>query len=176
MVIIRAAYPDDADALAQLAERTFRDTFMTENNSIEMALHCAQNFGPEIQHREIQDPNYVTLLGDLEGDLVAFAQVRLHSPKECICAKYPSELYRFYVSSEWHGRGLSHQAMAQVLAAVTRRGADYIWLGVWEYNPRAIAFYRKYGFRTVGEHIFQLGTDPQRDLIMATELSGQSSV
>jgi len=41
-----------------------------------------------------------------------------------------------------------------------------VWLGVWEHNPRAIAFYRKWGFEAVGEHVFVVGTDPQRDLVM----------
>lgn len=63
--------------------------------------------------------------------------------------------------------------MSEVLAMVKSDGADCIWLGVWEHNPRAIAFYQKYKFKTVGEHIFQMGDDPQRDLIMALAFDGR---
>jgi len=45
-------------------------------------------------------------------------------------------------------------------------GHDAIWLGVWERNGRAQAFYRKWNFRAVGQHVFQLGSDPQRDILM----------
>ena len=47
---------------------------------------------------------------------------------------------------------------------------DVMWLGVWEYNPRAIRFYEKHGFVEVGSHVFQLGKDPQIDLLMQKKL------
>ena len=66
--------------------------------------------------------------------------------------------------------------MNEVLRLARERAADHLWLGVWEHNPRAIAFYRKYGFREVGEHVFQLGRDPQRDLILVRSVSGGPDV
>jgi ribosomal protein S18 acetylase RimI-like enzyme len=60
--------------------------------------------------------------------------------------------------------------MQRVLAAATDSDCDYVWLGVWEHNPRAIAFYRKFGFEVVGEHAFMLGQELQRDLIMTARV------
>jgi ribosomal protein S18 acetylase RimI-like enzyme len=60
--------------------------------------------------------------------------------------------------------------MAHVLARAKAAGAAALWLGVWERNPRALAFYRKWGFDVVGEHTFRLGDDPQRDLIMRRDV------
>ena len=51
------------------------------------------------------------------------------------------------------------------------RGCDSVWLGVWEENLRAISFYKKWGFREVGNHIFTVGNDPQNDFIMELELT-----
>jgi ribosomal protein S18 acetylase RimI-like enzyme len=171
MTTLRRAYLDDSEALAHLAERTFRETFAMENSLTDMDLHCAKNFGTEIQRQEILDPNWATILAEVEGQLIAFAQVRLHSPKECVAADHPSELHRLYVEKEWHGRGVAHKLMSKILSTALDAGADHIWLGVWEHNPRAIAFYGKYGFRVVGEHIFQFGRDPQRDLVMMAEVN-----
>lgn len=171
MITLRQAYLGDSEALAHLAERTFRETFATGNNLADMELHCAKNFGAEIQRQEILDPNCAMILAEVESQLVAFAQVRLYSPKECVSTDHSSELHRLYVSKEWHGRGVAHKVMAEILSTAAFAGADYLWLGVWEHNPRAIAFYRKYGFRAVGEHVFQFGSDPQRDLIMAVEIN-----
>lgn len=56
--------------------------------------------------------------------------------------------------------------MAAAIGIAEARGADQVWLGVWEHNPRAIAFYNIWGFAAVGAHIFPLGTDPQRDIVM----------
>jgi len=57
--------------------------------------------------------------------------------------------------------------MATCIKEMENRESDVVWLGVWERNPRAMAFYKKFGFGEVGDHVFPLGTDPQRDIIMA---------
>ncbi len=171
MLTIRQAQPEDSKTLAHIAKHTFRETFSTENNLNDMEFHCSNNFGEEIQRQEILDPNRATILAEVEDRLIAFAQVRLHSPKECVAADHPSELHRLYVRKEWHGQGVAHRLMAKILSTAADAGADRIWLGVWEHNPRAIAFYGKYGFSVVGEHIFQFGSDPQRDLVMMAEIS-----
>lgn len=165
-VIIRPADSEDAASLAHLAEWTFRETYTTEHNRTDMERHCAENFGVEIQRQELLDDNSVTLLAAIADQLVAYAQVRLHSPKACVAAQHSSELHRIYVTQEWQGRGVAHELMSRSLSIAAKAGADAIWLGVWEENPRAIAFYRKYGFQAVGEHVFQFGHDPQHDLVM----------
>ena len=170
MAVIRRAEPTDAVPLAILAEQTFRDAFTEGNDPDDMVLHCAASFGPEIQAREIEDPDTATIVADEDGDLIGFAQVRLRSPKACVSAERPSELYRVYVSRRWHGQGVAQQIMREVLATAARAGSDRIWLGVWENNRRALGFYRKYGFEVVGEHVFQFGTDAQTDLIMAADV------
>lgn len=175
MPIVRAAVTADAESLARLAERSFRDTFAAENSPADIDHHCATNFGEEIQLQEILDPNYATIVADDDGELVAFAQVRLHSPKRLVRAEHPAELHRLYVLKDWHGRGIAHEIMSAVLAAPALKAADALWLSVWEHNPRAIAFYRKYGFNVVGDHVFQVGADPQRDLVMAVGIDGESA-
>jgi len=167
---IRRANESDAIALAQMAEDSFRDTFASENSPSDMELHCKNNFSPEIQQQEILDQNMATLLAENNGQLVGYVQIRLLSHSDIISAVHPTELYRLYVSSEWHGRGLADKLMAEVFAIAAKTQSDCIWLGVWEYNPRAIAYYTKHDFDIVGEHQFKLGNDLQRDIIMLTKL------
>lgn len=172
MVTIRPAIPADAALLAAIAERTFREAFAAENSANDIDVHCARYFRPELQSREISDPRLVTLLAEAGGELVGFAQLRLAHAASCVQCDQPSELNRLYIASEWHGRGAAHDLMHAVLAEAARAGSDCIWLGVWEKNARAIAFYRKYGFRVVGDHTFMLGRDRQRDLVLVTEVNG----
>ena len=80
-------------------------------------------------------------------------------------------MVRLYVLREWIGRGVGRELMQACLNEARQAGFRTIWLGVWERNPRAQAFYRKWNFRVVGEHVFQLGSDPQRDLLMERALS-----
>lgn len=176
MIGIRPARSSDAEPLAAIAERTFREAFAGGNSAESISLHCAQKFSAEIQGKEIADPQVITLLAEVAGELVGFAQLRLEQPADCVSGDRPSELHRIYVSSHWHGRGVAGKLMRAVSAAAARAGSDGIWLGVWEHNPRAIAFYRKCGFSVVGEHTFMLGRDRQRDLILSAPLDRLTSV
>jgi len=131
-----------------------------------MNLHCAAHYSETLQCREILDPAMQTLVCQESGQLIGFAQLRSGPGPECLCAQQPAELQRLYVSKAWHGRGVAQDLIAAATALAGASGADQIWLGVWERNPRAIAFYRKCGFADVGEQTFKLGTDLQRDIVM----------
>ncbi len=171
-VTIRLAKQNDAISLANYAEHTFRETFTPTNLTTNIDMHCLKNFTFEIQQQEILNSKIITLLAEVEGRLVGFAQLKLESSVNSIKAHRPSELYRLYVSKEQQGSGLAHKIIREVLLTASNANSDYIWLGVWERNPKAITFYQKYGFNVVGEHVFKLGLDPQCDLIMVTEVEG----
>jgi GNAT superfamily N-acetyltransferase len=169
-VVIRQASIADAEELARFGARTWSETFGPENTPEDLALYLSQSYGPAQQAAELQDPSWTTLLAEEGGRLAGFAQVRTGPRPSCVTGPAPIELYRFYVDSPWHGKGLARQLMAAVDEEAIRRGASTLWLGVWERNPRAQAFYRKCGFVDVGEHMFMVGNDPQRDLVMARPL------
>jgi diamine N-acetyltransferase len=170
MISIRAGYATDAAALAELAARTFRETFAAENRPEDMALHVAQNYGTSQQQRELLDPDITTLLVDIDGQLAGFAQLRSGDFPNCVNGEAPVELWRFYIAQPWHGKGAAQALMESVEAEARQRGIRTLWLGVWERNERAKAFYRKIGFRDVGSHVYMVGTDAQTDRIMMRNL------
>ena len=161
---------DDAAVVADLARRTFYDTFASANDDDDMALHLASAYGVDQQTREIADRDMTTLIVEEEGAAIAYAQLRSDHIPECVSGPQPIELWRFYVDRGWHGRGIAQALMDRVKAIARQRGAKTLWLGVWERNDRARAFYAKAGFIDAGEHIFLFGTDPQTDRIMVTTL------
>lgn len=164
------AHAADAAVLADLARRTFYDTFAATNDPTDMALHLANAYGVDQQTRELTDRDITTLLVEADGLAIAYAQVRNDHVPECVTGASPVELWRFYVDQGWHGRGIAQSLMDRVKQAARERGAKTLWLGVWERNDRARAFYAKCGFTDAGEHIFLFGTDPQTDRVMVTTL------
>lgn len=170
-IVVRNAVPTDAAQLAELAARTFKDTFAAANSAEDMAMHLATAYGPAQQRDEIVSPDMHTLLVEANGTAIAFAQLRRGTPPACVRTSAPIELWRFYVDTPAIERGIAQRLMAAVDEAGRAVGAATLWLGVWEHNARAIAFYHKCGFRFVGSHIFTLGSDPQTDLIMQRELA-----
>ena len=168
---IGKATRSDARALAEFAARTFSDTFGPDNRPADMAMFLASRFGVEQQTREITDPAYATLLAEVDGELAGYAQLRLDTPPACVTGPAPIELLRFYVDKQWKGRGIAQRLMEEVRSAAGNLGAKTLWLGVWEHNPRARAFYTKCGFRDVGSHDFMLGTDRQTDRILVAPIT-----
>lgn len=169
---IRAARSGDAGALSELAERIFRDTFGEFNTPADMESYCAEAFTPAAMSTEMSDPDTDILIALHENRPAAYAHLHRGAAPPAVGEGRPVELKRFYVEKEWHGSGLAREMMERVMALALEHGAETLWLGVWEHNPRAIRFYHKYGFSEVGEQPFMLGTDLQRDLIMARPLGG----
>lgn len=169
-MLIRKTRPSDAEKLSLLAERTFRDTFQDGNTQEDMELHCQSSYSKEIQLKEILTPDWITLVCENNRDLIGYAQLRWEEFPSCICSKKAGEILCLYMDKPYHGQGLAKELMQACLAEFERKGSDIVWLGVWEHNPRAISFYKKFDFMEVGEHIFQVGSDPQRDIIMMLSL------
>jgi len=176
MSIVRPARPTDALPLALLAERTFRAAFEALNTRENMDAHCANAYGEAIQAAELADRGIATFVCDDEGELVGYAQLRWGVAPTCVRAARPAEIQRIYVEQQWHGKGIAQALMSEVLAAARRGDADQVWLGVWEHNPRALAFYQKFGFIKVGHHTFRLGNDPQHDWVLCRGVRSGRSV
>jgi GNAT superfamily N-acetyltransferase len=167
---IRHGSAADAAALSAFAARTFAETFGHDNNAEDLHAHLATAYGIEQQARELSDPAWSTLLAHDDGRLIAYAQLRRGATPPCVVHADPVELHRFYVDRPWHGRAVAAALMASARDAARTLGARHLWLGVWERNPRAIAFYRKSGFVDVGCHHFLLGADRQTDRVLVVAL------
>ncbi len=161
----------DAPRLAEFGARTFYESFAADNTAEDMRLHLASAWSTELQRREIGNPDIDTLiLADGTGGWMGFAQLRAGKVSDGVPAQGSIELWRFYVDKAWQGRGVAAGLMAGAKARARRRGATTMWLGVWQRNARAQAFYRKHGFQTVGSHTFVVGRDPQTDDVMVCRL------
>ena len=161
----------DAAMLAEIGARTFHDSFAKDNSLEDMRKHLESSFSPQRQLEEIQNPAIDTLLlRESGGAAIAFAQLRAGKVADGVPATGSIELWRFYVERQWHGRGIAHELMNAAKARARRRGATTLWLGVWERNARAQAFYSKHGFRKVGRQVFVVGSDPQTDNVLLCDL------
>ena len=106
------------------------------------------------------------MIAEVDGAAAGYAKLHAGEPDESIGGVEPIELVRLYVSHAWLGSGVGASLMQACLDEAGRAGYKTIWLGVWERNARAQAFYRKWDFRAVGQHVFQLGSDAQTDVLM----------
>lgn len=175
MFQFRKATPADAELVAEFSEKTYRQTFASSNTEEDMEAYIASAFSPAIQLNELLDPRREILLAHSGDILAGYYQIIRDQAEKSVSDPAPTELMRIYVDLPWFGKGLSHQLMTLVLESARSAGAKTLWLGVWEKNERALAFYRKWNFKEVGSHIFVMGKDAQRDLILQLELSSSSA-
>ncbi len=169
-VTIRRADVEDAGLLSELGASTFSETFAAENSPEDMAAYLSESFNLARQTAELNDAAATFFIAEVGGRAAGYAKLRAGGAAEGVGGPKPVELVRLYVSREWLGRGVGEALMRACVDEARRAGHATIWLGVWERNARAQAFYRRWDFREVGEHIFQLGSDPQRDILMERAL------
>jgi ribosomal protein S18 acetylase RimI-like enzyme len=169
---LRIRYGTAADhvELAEVGAETFYGTFAADNTPQNMAVYLAASFSPPKQAQALADPASRFLSAEIDGAVVGYAQVKCAPAPQAVAGRTAMEIARFYVRKPWIGKGIGVQLMEACLTEARREGCGAVWLGVWERNARAIAFYRKAGFTEVGIQVFQLGEDLQRDLIMVRPL------
>ena len=165
-MVIRHATIADAELLSELGARTFFDTFAADNSEENMSEYLSAAFTFEQQANELSDQQRSVFIAEIEGQAVGYAMLLPDDAPNQITGKKPIELVRLYVSKESIGSGVGAALMQACLDEAAARNFQTIWLGVWENNHRAQAFYRKWQFEEVGTHVFHLGDDPQRDLLM----------
>ena len=169
-ITFRLATAADAVRLSAFAEGLYRATFSASNSLEDMNIYCASAFGPDVQRRELMEPAISTLIAENINELLAYAQLYDVAFDDCVAGARPLELRRFYVAARYQGTALARELMSRVIQLALDTGHDVLWLGVWERNARAIRFYEKCGFRAVGDHVFLMGNDRQRDLVMSLHI------
>lgn len=171
---IRTATPADAELLAALAERTFRDTFANDNSPNDMEAYVRDSFSLTRIRAELADDANTFLIAFADGEEQpnGYAKLRTGTTDPNVTGLDPVELQRFYVDRSAIGRGVGAALIRASLDAARSAGHRTLWLGVWERNARAISFYERWKFETVGDHEFRLGADDQTDLIMARPVLG----
>ena len=169
-VTIRPAGVADAAILADLGARTFYETFEAITSPENLAAFLASAYGEELQRAELADASRPALVVECDGVPSGFVQLRLGHREPCVPGLRPVELQRIYVLQAAHGGGLGKALMEASLDLARAWGADVLWLGVWEHNDRALGFYARCGFREVGDHVFTIGDQVDRDLILVKDL------
>ncbi|PCE66449.1 GNAT family N-acetyltransferase [Sediminicola luteus] len=160
----------ELDLLIRIAKDTFHAAFADQNDPADFANYMKRAFAKPTLLAELQEPNSTfyfiyeqeILVGYLKCN-VAPAQTDLNDPESL-------ELQRIYILPEFQGNGHGTEIMAWVKQIAREKGKIKLWLGVWEANLRAIAFYERHGFKKIGEHPYLIGTDEQMDWVMQVRL------
>ncbi len=172
-IIVRRARVEDINALADLAARSFRDAFAADNDAKNIEDYVSSSLTVESIHEEFDDAGNIFLIACRGGYAapVGYAKLCTTSEDPSIDDQNTVEIERIYADQAEIGRGVGAALMRTCLDMAEDLKCQTIWLGVWQQNERAIRFYERWGFATVGVRQFALGSDLQKDKVMARRLA-----
>jgi GNAT superfamily N-acetyltransferase len=163
----RPATRHDLAELAALASRSFFDAYRETDDHAVIEEYCARNFTLGRFASILADPRArLVVATDGAGRLAGYAHVGASPPPPCVRGADPIELARLYLAHEWIGQGVGATLMLAAIEEARRLGGRALWLGVYERNPRAIAFYRRFGMQVVGTKPWAWGGEVFQDPVM----------
>lgn len=167
---IRVCTKDDIEKLMEIGEKTFRETFEGENTQEDMENYCRENFGYGKIFSEINDKNSRYFVFEEENQVCGYMKVNFFGSQTEDGYENSLELQRIYVLKSQKGKGIGKKFTQAAIDLARKNDLEYVWLGVWESNYKAIEFYKNKGFEKFGEHLFMLGEDEQVDYLMKLEI------
>lgn len=168
-VIFHKATLSDTEEICLISSQTFSETFTEHNTKADMEKYLTETFNTEKVRAEVNTPGTLFLLARVNNQSIGYAKLRHNN--EAFADRKSIEIERIYLLKEFHHLHLGKALMKECLSFAEKNGYEIIWLGVWEHNPKAINFYKKWGFEFFGSHNFLLGDDVQVDLLMKKELN-----
>lgn len=158
------------EQLAALSRQTFYESFASHNTEANMQAHLQKAYSTTQLLKELTSPHaqfYFALAGN---EPVGYIKLNFAPGQSDLQDNTALELERIYVLQAWQGRQIGQQLLQKAIGVAREHALQSIWLGVWEHNPKAIAFYRKHGFVAFSTHVFTVGTDEQTDILFKLAL------
>ncbi len=167
---LKEAGSQDIEQLQQIGRQTFYETFIEWNTEENVRMYIDESFATERLAAELKDTNSEFWLAADNGRVIGYLKVNSGHAQTELQDDRAIEIERIYVLKEYQGKGVAQLLYNKAIQIATIKEAEYVWLGVWENNLRAINFYRKNGFFVFDEHPFRMGKEVQTDLMMKLPL------
>ncbi len=161
---------DDIDQLQKISRQTFFETFSAYNSKENMSKYLEEEFSLAKLTSELADKNSEFYFLKIDNEEIGYLKVNSGQSQTELKDDKALEIERIYVFKEFQGKKVGQILYDKAIQIARRIKANYVWLGVWEENPRAINFYRKNGFIEFDKHIFKLGEEEQTDIMMKLQL------
>lgn len=172
-ITIQKVTLNDVNQLQKIGKLTFSETFSGDNSEEDMKKYLDENFSTEKLTDELNNKNSEFYFAKLEDTVIGYLKLNFGESQTELKDNKALEIERIYVPKEYHGKSVGQILYEKAIQIAKQKDADYVWLGVWEENLRALSFYRKNGFVEFDKHIFKLGNDEQTDIMMKLQLKNQ---
>jgi ribosomal protein S18 acetylase RimI-like enzyme len=156
--------------LQEIGRKTFFDTFFESDSEESMSTYLAASFSSEKLTAELENPESEFYFATLKESVIGYLKVNFGSAQTELQDRNSLEIERIYVLQDFHGKKVGQLLFEKALVIAQKNKVDFVWLGVWEENHRALQFYTKNGFVAFDTHVFQMGEEAQTDIMMKLQL------
>lgn len=157
---------DEIEQLQTIGRQTFSETFAAVNTKENMNKYLEEAFSVDKLTTEINNKDSQFYFATLDNKVIAYLKVNLGESQTELKDTKALEIERIYVLKAFHRKKVGQRLYEKALQIASQIKVDYVWLGVWEENHRALGFYKKNGFTAFDKHTFKLGDDVQTDIMM----------
>jgi len=161
----------EVEKLRKIGIQTFNETFAATNSAENMELYFQRSFNREKLILELNEERSWLWFIDFRGELAGYLKVNTGDAQTELREDEGFELERIYVLRKFYGSGVGKALMEHAIEFALKLGKKYLWLGVHEENYRALRFYEKFGLKEFDDHVFMMGDQPQRDVLMKLKLN-----
>ncbi|PKQ63269.1 GNAT family N-acetyltransferase [Labilibaculum manganireducens] len=161
---------ENISQLQKIGRDTFEETFSSVNSEENMKEYLDKGFSVEKLKAELSNENSEFYFAILKDRVIGYLKINFGQSQTEIKDEDTLEIERIYVLEEFHGKKIGQILYEKAIELAKEKKVHYVWLGVWEQNPRAIRFYEKNGFMQFDKHIFKLGNDEQTDIMMKLQI------
>lgn len=161
---------EDIHELQKISRGTFTETFEEHNSPEHLSAYLEKAYNLNQLESELANPSSQFFFIYSNHEVAGYLKINTGEAQTEAMDSDSLEIERIYVKKKFHKHGLGKRLMDEAFAIAAREKKSKIWLGVWEANDNAIAFYGKKGFVQQGSHSFFMGDDEQVDLIMVKTL------
>jgi ribosomal protein S18 acetylase RimI-like enzyme len=156
----------EAETLLNFIKKTFYDFYGHLNTAENMQAYSALHFTMDNTLAQLNNPGSEFYFALIDDEIAGYLKINFDDAQTDIKDKNALEVERIYVSKQHHGKYIGKQLLNFALDKAAAKSYSYVWLGVWDKNDLALAFYKRNGFEIFGSHDFWLGNDKQVDLMM----------
>ncbi|RUL47284.1 GNAT family N-acetyltransferase [Lysinibacillus antri] len=161
---------EDLETLQTVSIETFYEAFQEQNSPENMTVYIEKAFTVNQLEQELANPNSQFFFVTVDNDVAGYLKVNMGEAQSEAMGDKSLEIERIYLKAQYQKQGLGKLLFNHAMEIAIAQKKTNIWLGVWEKNDNAIAFYEKMGFVQTGTHAFQMGDEKQTDFIMTKSL------
>lgn len=157
---------EDLQILQEISIETFNDTFKDQNSPENMKAYLERAFNFKQLEEELSNVSSEIFFIYFNEELAGYLKVNMNDAQSEKLGDESLEIERIYIKNKFQKHGLGKYLLNKAMEIAMEHNKKKIWLGVWEKNENAIAFYKKMGFVQTGAHSFYMGDEEQIDFIM----------